>query len=94
MCAFKTTKITYLVRYNRWNARGNGTLWVGDDSIFMKSKKRWGSVKKEDLKDIQIANNNLARKLHSKIYLNLKSSNIYMLKAHYHYTEGESWVRA
>ena len=94
MYVFKTAKITYLVRYNGWNARGNGTLWVGNDSIFIKSNKRWLSIKKEDIKKIHVSNNNMAMKLHSRIYLNLKSSNIYMLKALYHYIEGESWVRA
>ncbi len=95
MYAYKLCQVDYALKdSNAEIMRGSGSLWLSPDSIFIKTDERWYYLPGSNILNMAIINNMMIIGLKNKIKVELKSKNIYILRALYHYLEGGVWRRA
>ena len=94
MYAYKLCQIDYdLQNKNAGLMRGSGSLWLSPDSIFIKTDEKWYYLPAASIRSMDIVNNSMVINLKDKIRIELKTKNIHILRALYHYLEGGLWRR-
>ena len=94
MYAYKLCQIEYdLQGKNAGLIKGSGTLWLSPDSIFIKTDEKWYYLPGTSIKKMDVVADRMVIDLKNRIRIELRTKNVHVLKALYHYLEGEPWKR-
>ncbi len=73
---------------------GDGAVWISSDSIFIKDDGKWYYISGRHISDLRVIRQVLKIKLRKGACVEIKSKNVYILNALYHYIEGALWRTA
>ncbi len=89
MYAYHLCEVNYTLRSDNVEVkRGKGSVWMSQDSILIKTDNRWLYLPEKQISKAKMIRDNLRILLDNDSSLELKSKNVYILNALYHYIEG------
>ena len=92
MYAYRLCQVEYdLQDKNTGLMRGSGSLWLSPDSIFIKTDEKWYYLPGASIQGMDILKDRLVIDLKNRMYIELKTKNVHILRALYNYLEGEIW---